>query len=127
MKITNLGDQLQGLNLKAIASISATGLSSAIDLQDYEGEILVAVDVANVSGTTPTLDFKLTEASTSGGSYTDVASGGGTQVTTVASFQTISLNSDSMKQFVKLSYTLAGTDPVYLLSAKIYGMKKNPA
>lgn len=127
MNITNLGDQLQGLNLKAIASINATGTSSAIDLQDYEGEVLIAVDVANVSGTNPTLDFKLTECATSGGSYTDVASGGGTQVTTVASFQTISLNTDPMKQFVKLSYTLAGTNPVYLISAKIYGIKKNPA
>lgn len=127
MNITNLGDQLQGLDLVPIASINATGLSSAIDLQDYEGEILVAVDVGAVSGTTPTLDFKLQEASTSGGSYTDVTSGGGTQVTTVSGFQKISLNSDSMKQFVKLSYTLAGTTPVYLVSAKIYAIKKNPA
>lgn len=120
----NLGDHLQGLNLLAIVSLSATGVSSAIDLADYEGEIVLAVDVANVSGTTPTLDFKLTECDTTGGSYTDVTGGGGTQVTTVASFQKISLNSNEMKQFVKLSYTLAGTTPVYLASAKIYAVKK---
>lgn len=120
----NLGDKLNGLNLVPVASVSATAVSSAIDLQAYEGEILLAVDVGAVSGTTPTLDFKLTECATSGGSYTDVAGGGGTQVTTVSGFQTISLNSDNLMQFVKLSYTLAGTTPVYLLSAKIYAAKK---
>jgi hypothetical protein len=56
----------------------------------------------------PTLG-KLTEADTSGGSYTDVT-GGAFTITTAntASVQKISVNSDNTKRFIKAVVTVAG-------------------
>lgn len=119
----NVGDKLNLLNLYPVALVSATGVGSAIDLKEYEGEVVVALDVGAGTGDM-TCAIKLTECATSGGSYTDVTSGGFTTVTTTASAQKISLNADELKQFVKLSITLAGTSPEFLVSGKIFGIKK---
>jgi len=45
---------------------------TAVDLNDYEGDIVVILDVEN--GGTSTLDVKLQSSDTSGGAYTDVTS-----------------------------------------------------
>lgn len=119
----NVGDKLNLLNLYPIATVSSSGVGSAIDLSEYEGEIVVALDVSAGSGDM-TCAVKLTEADTSGGSYSDVTGGGFTTVTTTTSAQKISLNTDEMKKFVKLSITLGGTTPSFLVSGKIFAVKK---
>ncbi len=114
---------LQNKVLKAVATLSASSAGSAVDLVDFEGEIAAFIDVSAGSGNM-TLDAKLTECDTSGGSYTDVASGAFTQVTTSASQQKLVLNSDKLKRFVKIDYTLAGTTPSFLFSSHLVGIKK---
>ena len=114
---------VQQLNLYPVALVAASGVGSAIDLSLYEGPILVTLDSGAGTGDM-TNDVKLTECATSGGSYTDVTDGDFTQVTTTASNQSILLNSDGLKKYVKLSITLAGTSPEFLVSAKIFGIKK---
>ena len=122
----NLGDELQLVNLDPIAAVTADGLSSAVDMVDYEGEVALIVDVsAPVAGTNPTMNVKLQNADTSGGSYTDVSGGAFTEVTDTASAQKISLHRGALKRFVKLSLDIGGTSsPQYLVSAKILGIKK---
>lgn len=114
---------LQNKILKAVATLSSSSVGSAVDLVDLEGEVCVFIDVGAGSGDM-TLDAKLTECDTSGGSYTDVASGAFTQVTTSASQQKLVFNSDSLKRYVKISYTLAGTTPSFLFSSHLIGVKK---
>jgi hypothetical protein len=121
----NLGDQLQVLNLYAVATVTADGLSSAIDLQQLDGEIAVLLD-SGAGGVGATLACKLVESDTSGGSYTDVASGGFSLIGNAASVQKLSLNKDEMKQFVKLSLDVSGTAS-FPVSAKIVGINKYPA
>lgn len=125
----NLGDILQMKDLKPVAAVTSTAVSSAIDLVELSGEIAVLLDVsAPVAGTTPGLAVKLTHCATSGGSYTDVSGGGFTAVADSASAQKISLNKDSLERYVKLSWTISGTDnPQYLISSKIVGINKYPA
>lgn len=114
------------LNLFPIATVAADTLGSAIDLVDYEGEIVVALDCsAGVSD--DTCACKLKESATSGGSYTDVAGGAFTGVTTTASAEKLSLQSNEMMRFVKLDIDVGGTLHSFLISAKIYGIKKSPA
>lgn len=126
MNPTNLGDQLQVKNLyPAKASLTATDLGSAIDLLDLTGEVAVILDVG-AGGVGATLNSRLVESETSGGTYTDVTGGGFTEVGNAAAVQKISLNKDSMKRFVKLANTVAGT-ATFPLSAKIVGINKNPA
>lgn len=122
----NLGDKLVVKDLKPNASVTTTTVSSAIDLDGLEGEILAMLDVsAPVAGTTPGLAVKLTHCDTSGGSYTDVTGGGFTAAASAQTSQSISLNKNDMKRFVKLSWTISGTDsPQYYVSSKILGMNR---
>lgn len=122
----NLGDNMQLKNLKPVAAVTTSTVSSALDLNGLEGEIAVLLDVsAPVAGTTPGLACKITECDTSGGSYTDVSGGGFTAVADSASAQKLSLNKDALKRYIKLDYTISGTDsPQYLVSAKVVGLSK---
>ena len=56
----------------ATAAVTSTATSSAIDLLEYDGDVLLILDSAAGGGSSPTLDIKLTECATTGGtvSYT---------------------------------------------------------
>lgn len=114
---------LQNKTLKAVATLSASGAGSAVDLAGLEGPVAFFIDVGAGSGDM-TLDAKVTECDTSGGSYTDVSGGAFTQVTTTASRQMKVLDSKSLKRYVKIDYTLAGTTPSFLFSSHAAGVKK---
>ncbi len=138
---TNLGDVITSLAIQPIAEISATGVSTAIDLlgavtanpsaaTNYEGQIALLLDAVNTSGSSPTLALKLTHCDTVGGSYTDVTGGGftGLTTTTVNGRQKVVLNRAELKQFLQIAYTIGGTaTPKYYLSIQGVVAKKNPA
>ncbi len=122
----NYGDDSTMIDLYPVASVLADGLGSAKDLVDYEGEIILIVDVsAAIAGMNPTMDCALHHSDTSAGSYSAVTGGGITQVTTTAASTKISLARNDLKRFVKLNVDIGGTmSPNFLVSAKILGMKK---
>lgn len=120
----NLGDQLQQLDLLPVASVSATGNGSSLDLVNYEGEIAIIADVANVSGTTPTCDIKIQD-SADNSTFNDISPALQiTQVTTVAGRQKLSVNKNEIRRYIRAVKTLGGTSPVYLISMNAVGMKK---
>jgi hypothetical protein len=122
--LPNLGDQLQQLDLKPVASISASFNGTGLDLVNYEGEIAIVADVANVSGTTPTADLKIQD-SADNSSFADIVPAASfTQVTTVAGRQKMSLNKNELRRYVRVVATLGGTSPVYLISVNAVGMKR---
>jgi len=71
----NLGSKTYLLAVRP-NSLADTGTEtgSAIDLNDYEGDIAFVLD-ASAGGAGVTYAVKLTESDTSGGSYTDVSGG----------------------------------------------------
>jgi hypothetical protein len=109
MTIQNLGTKTEVLNFLPNDVVATTvTASTAIDLVDYEGDIAVVL-CAEAGSSGVTYLGKLTEADTSGGSYTDVT-GGAFTITTAntASVQKISVNSDNTKRFIKAVVTVAG-------------------
>lgn len=124
----NIADTAQLLNLQDCANVTSSGNGTGVDLQDYDGEAIAILKVgAATAGTNPTMDCKLQE-SADDSTYTDVSGGGFTQVTTTASQQKISLNTDELKRYVRLVKTIGGTSsPSFPMSAKIVAWKKNPA
>lgn len=138
MYATNIGDVLSALAIYPVnQALSATANSTGFDLQgavsgnpstatNYEGQIAFIADVKNVSGTTPTLAYKLQE-SDDNSTFTDVTNGGFTSLTTVASLQKVVVNKDSLKRYVRVAFTLGGTSPVYAVSVIAVAVKKNPA
>jgi len=124
--IHNLGDKTFVLSLLPNDVVTATGLGSAVDLEDYEGEMAVVLD-AEAGGASITYAVKLQESDTSGGTYTDVTGGAFTTTdANTALVEKISVNTNDMKRFVKLSITVAGGTgagavSVVALASKKYG------
>ena len=109
MTIQNLGTKTEVLNFLPNDVVATTvTASTAIDLVDYEGDIAVVL-CAEAGSAGVTYLGKLTEADTSGGSYTDVTDGGFTTTTAnTASRQKLYVNVTDIKRFVKVSLTVAG-------------------
>jgi len=124
--IHNLGDKTFVLSLLPNDVVTTTGLGSAVDLEDYEGEMAVVLD-AEAGGASITYAVKLQESDTSGGVYTDVTGGAFTTTdANTALVEKISVNTNDMKRFVKLSITVAGGTgagavSVVALASKKYG------
>jgi|TARA_B100001939_G_scaffold346195_1_gene364432 hypothetical protein len=124
--IHNLGDKTFVLSLLPNDVVTTTGLGSAVDLEDYEGEMAVVLD-AEAGGASITYAVKLQESDTSGGTYTDVTGGAFTTTdANTALVEKISVNTNDMKRFVKLSITVAGGTgagavSVVALASKKYG------
>ncbi len=131
----NLGDALTQIAIAPVASVSATGNTTGVDLgpngasgPNYEGQIAFLMDSNNTAGSTPTLDVKVQHSDASGSGYTDVTGGGFTQLTTGAGQQKVVLNRDNLKRYVRLAYTLGGTSsPAYSVSVQAVVAKKNAA
>ena len=124
--IHNLGDKTFVLSLLPNDVVTTTGLGSAVDLNDYEGEMAVVLD-AEAGGASITYAVKLQESDTSGGTYTDVTGGAFTTTdANTALVEKISVNTNDMKRYVKLSITVAGGTgagavSVVALASKKYG------
>ena len=108
----------------ATAAVTSTATSSAIDLLEYDGDVLLILDSAAGGGSSPTLDIKLTECATTGGTYTDLSGATFTQVTGSASMQTLAINKDECKRFIKIVQTIGGSSPTFTFSINLIGLKK---
>ena len=110
----------------ASASVTATATSSAIDLKEFDGDVLLVLNCAAGTGSSPTLDIKVQDSDETGGTYGDLSGATFTQVTTSASVQTLEVNKDECKRFIKIVQTVGGSSPVFvygisLIAAKKYG------
>lgn len=110
--------------LEAITARTATFNGTAFDALDYEGTILVVQSVGVVSGTTPTLDGKIQESDTSGGTYTDIAAATFTQVTATNSWQSLKVDIQMSKRFIRYVGTISGSTPSFTMGCAFVGIKK---
>lgn len=98
---------------------------TAIDVSQFEGTALVALDCAAPSaGSSQTMAVKLQHADTEAGSYSDVTGGAFTGITTALSKQVLTINADGLKPWLKIVSTLGGSTPAYTWSATFQGIKK---
>ncbi len=105
--------------------VTADTTSSAVDLVDYEGDMEFIL-CAEAGGSGVTYAVKVTEADTSGGSYTDVTDGAFTTTTANTKLtEKISLNTNEMKRFIKVVIDITGSGGgavcVLALGSKKYG------
>jgi len=134
MAILSTGlEKLSHFALAPTAERTIALAGTAVDLNDYEGDIIVILDVEN--GGTSTLDVKLQSSDTEGGSYTDVTSVfnlDGTeqasaavafaQVSTSASKQYLVFPKGAAKRWVKAVSTVDTSTHTYSINA--LGAKK---
>ena len=117
-------DKLTVVAGKATGAVTSTATSSAIDLLEYDGDVLLVLDCAAGTGTSPTLDVKITNSYASSGTYTDLSGATFTQVTDSASMQTLVINKDSAERYIKIVQTITGSSPSFTFSINLIGVKK---
>jgi hypothetical protein len=112
--IHNLGSKTTLLNLHKTAVVSATGAGTPanVDLQgsnDFEGDIAFIIDAA-AAGSGVTLTAKLQHSdTTTSGDFVDISGGGFTAAAANTAFQEkIYLNSNDLKRYVRVLFTVTG-------------------
>jgi len=123
--VTNHLAKCSAISLQQPLQVTGTGTTNGTgqDVSALEGIVLVVLDANYVSGTS-TLDVKLQECDTVGGTYTDITGAAFTQVAVADSVQTLKLDIGSTKKFVRSVGVAAGTSPVYTWGVSLIGMPK---
>lgn len=100
------------------AAATANATSAAIDLTNYEGVLMMACHSGAITGT---LDWKIQDCDTSGGTFADVSGLTAAQVTTANQLRQILFDRTRVRRFIKLVGTIV-TGPV-LVEATLHGSK----
>lgn len=120
----NLGDMLQVTAVLAPARKTASENGSAIDLQQYVGDYKVVLSTSAGGGTSPTLDVKLQD-SDDASTFADISGAAFTQVTSAAaSTQSVDLNADAVKRYIRAVTTITGTSPTFDMALVGVGVKQ---
>lgn len=129
-----IGSMLQLLNLVPLASRTAGIAAQAVtlDLNDYEGDVVIISDAKATNGTAPTWDVKIQDSATGTGSWGDVSGAAFTQVTDAGSSAAVRnkivLKSDACKRYITVVATIGGSNtPTFLGTVCALGIKKYPA
>ncbi len=134
MSILSTGlEKLQHFALAPTAQRTSNFNGAAVDMNDYEGDLVIILDVE--AGGTSTLDVKIQSSDTSGGSYTDVTTvfnRGGTeqasgavafaQASTSASKQYLVFPKGAAKRWIKAVSTTSTSTHTYSING--VGVKK---
>ena len=117
-------DKLQVANLHPTAAQTATGTATGVDLQSYDGDLVLILDSTAGSGNTPTLDVTIEHSDALGSGYTALTGAAFTRVTTSASNQKLVISKDEAKRYVRVAYTISGSSPSFTFSVNGVGVKK---
>lgn len=127
MSIARRGlEKLDLLSLHPIAARTATGDGTGIDLRDYDGDLMLILDSAAAgAGTNPTLDVSVEHSDEASNNFTQIGTTAFTRVTTTASRQKLVISKDEAKRYVRVKYTIGGTNsPSFTFSVTAVGVKK---
>jgi hypothetical protein len=98
------------VELVANAVRTSTLTPTGIDISDYSGPAqIILQSSAKTAGTDPTLNVKVQECATVGGTYTDVVGAVFAEVTTADSTEMIAIKPDEQEPFMRVLCTIGGT------------------
>lgn len=127
-KINDVHGETSVVRMVDPAAVTATGvLGQYIDLQGYQDKVKIITEIGAVTGTTPTLDIKVQDCDTSGGTYTDVSPAIAFPQKVTASGNTvdaIGVDTRAVRRFIRLYATAGGTTPSFTLGAAMVGQKQ---
>jgi hypothetical protein len=105
------------------AARTATGQTSGIDLQQYDGDVVFVLDSAAGTGASPTMDVTI-EDSADNSSFAAITGAAFTRVAGTASAQKLVISKDEARRYVRVKYTIGGTSPSFTFSVNGIGVKK---
>lgn len=112
------------LTLFAPAARTETANGIAIDLNDYDGPLVVLAASALGTGTTPTLAITLEDSDDNStfGAVTEYTSVAVTDAAAVANKQVI--DTSALKRYVRAVVTIGGDTPSFACAVLAFGVKK---
>lgn len=117
-------DKLEALSFHPTAARTSTGSGTGIDMQTYDGEVVLLLDSAAGTGTTPTLAVTVEHSDSLATGYTAITGAAFTTVTNAASQQKLVVSKDEAKRYVRVTYTIGGGTPSFTFSVNGVGVKK---
>lgn len=117
-------DKLELVNFHATAARTATGSATGVDMQQYDGDVVLVLDSAAGTGTTPTLAVTVETSDSLGSGYSAITGAAFTQVTTTAAQQKLVISKDEAKRYVRVTYTIGGSTPSFTFSVNGVCVKK---
>jgi hypothetical protein len=115
-------DKFQHFTLLATTTITATGNQTGVDLQEFEGDVQIIL-AATAAGAGADLTFRI-EESADNSTYAAATGGGFTVIANAASKQVITLNSNDLKRYIRLSCTAETGTATSNVTCFGYGLKK---
>ena len=121
-------EKLDLLSFHPVAARTATGDGTGVDIRQYDGKIELILDSAAASaGTNPTLDVTVEHSDSLSTDYTAITGAAFTRVTDAAggSRQALVIDADAARRFVRVKYTIGGTNsPSFTFSVVGVGVRK---
>ena len=115
-------DKLQHFTLLATTTITATGNQTGVDLQGFEGDVQIIL-AGTAAGASADLTFRI-EESADNTTFTAAAGGGFTAIGNAASKQVLTLNSNNLMRYIRLSCTAKTGTASSAVTCFGYGLKK---
>ena len=115
-------DKLQHFTLLVTTTITGTGDQTGVDLAGYEGDVQIIL-TGTAAGADADLTFRI-EESADDSTYTAVTGGGFTAIGNAASKEVITLNSNDLKRYIRLSCTAETGTASSAVTCLGYGLKK---
>lgn len=118
-----------------VSSPATETLSDEIDMADYD-RVAFVLSVGAMAGAADRIDFKVTQAATSGGTYKDVTNASATQLTgspsdankqLIIEVDQTALDMDNNYRYVKASVTTSGGTTGSAISLVAFGRAKMKA
>jgi hypothetical protein len=115
-------EKLQHFTLLATTTITATGNQTGVDLAGYEGDVQIILS-GTAAGAGADLTFRI-EESDDNTTFTAATGGGFTAIGNAAAKQVITLNSNDLKRYIRLSCTAETGTASSSVTCFGYGLKK---
>ena len=122
MKIVDIHGELLASNLIA-GTYTADANGASADLQGYQGVLKIVLDSGAGGGTTPTLDVKIQD-SADNSTFADVLGKVFTQVTDIASIQSLAIDTRAVRRYIRAVIAITGTSPTFGLAVVVAGQKQ---
>ena len=127
MKLIDFVNESSQVRMVDPAAVTATGtLGQSVDLQGFQGRVLLLIALGAVTGTTPTLDLKVQD-SADNSSFADATTAITlAQLVTASAAKVFALAVDvrSVRRYINLYGTAGGTTPSFTMSVAVVGQKQ---
>ena len=115
-------DKLEHFTLLATTTITATGDQTGVDLAGYEGDVQIILS-GTAAGAAADLTFRI-EESADDSTYTAATGGTFTAIGNAAYKEVITLNSNGLKRYIRLSCTAETGTASSAVTCFGFGLKK---